>query len=93
MYFLWVRKKADDKYRFRYNISFFIDSVVVSVLARYAGDHGSIHGQVAFLFTKKIDVKYNFCYIDEFARWHSGTCSRPLRERPRFNSQSRRIFS
>ena len=64
MYFLRVRKEASVKYRFRYNISFFIDSVVASVLARQAGDHGSIHGQVAFLVTKKRDFKYNFCYID-----------------------------
>ena len=61
---LWVREKADAKYKFRYNISFFIDSVVVRVLARYAGDHGSNHGQVAFLVTKIADVKYNFCCTD-----------------------------
>ena len=56
--------RADVKYRFRYYISFFIDSVVVSVLARQAGDHGSIHGQVAFLVPKQADVKYNFCFYD-----------------------------
>ena len=68
MYFLRVRKKADVKYRFRYNISFFIDSVVVSVLASYVRDHGSIPGQVAFLVTKKVDFKYNFCYLNKFTR-------------------------
>ena len=51
MFFLSIHKRADVKYRFRYNISFFIDSVVVSVLARYARDHGSIRGQVAFFVT------------------------------------------
>ena len=63
-----MHMRADDKYGFRYNISFFIDSVVVRVLARYAGDHGSIHGQVAFLVAKKFDDKCNFCYINKFAR-------------------------
>ena len=58
--------RADVKYRFRYYISFFIDSVVVRVLARYAGDHGSIHGQVMFLVTEQADVEYNFCYICKF---------------------------
>ena len=52
-----MHMRADDKYGFRYNISFFIDSVVASVLARQAGDHGSIHGQVAFLVTKRVDFK------------------------------------
>ncbi len=61
---LWVRKRADVKCTFRYNVSFFNDSVVVSVLARQAGDHGSIHGQVAFLVPKQADVKYNFCFYD-----------------------------
>ena len=57
MYFLWVPNSADIKYRLRDVISFLIDSVVVCVLACHAGDHGSIHGQVAFLVTKKSDVK------------------------------------
>ena len=57
---LFIRKKADFKYRFRYNISFFIDGVVVCVLASYARDHGSIPGQVAFLVLHSADVKYNF---------------------------------
>ncbi len=66
MFFLSINKRADVKYRFRYDIGFFIDSVVVSVLARHAGDHGSIHGQVAFLVTKRGDFKHNFCYINLF---------------------------
>ena len=64
MFFLSIHMRADVKYRFRYYISFFIDSVVVSVLARQAGDHGSIHGQVAFLVPKQADIKYNFCFYD-----------------------------
>ena len=34
MLFLSTHNRADGKYKFRYNISFFIDSVEVSVLAR-----------------------------------------------------------
>ena len=64
MFSLSIHKRADAKYKFQYYISFFIDSVVVSVLARYAGDHGSIHGQVAFLITKQANVKYNFSYME-----------------------------
>ena len=63
MFSLSIHKRADAKYKFQYYISFFIDSVVVSVLVRYAGDHGSIHGQVAFLVTEQSDVKYNLRYI------------------------------
>ena len=63
MSFLRVRQRADVKYKFWYEISFFIESLVVSVLARQTRDHGSIHGQVAFLVTEQSDVKYNLRYI------------------------------
>ncbi len=42
MYFLSINKKTDVKYVFNYNIIFFIDSVVVSVLTCYTGSQGSI---------------------------------------------------
>ena len=61
--FLKARQRADVKYKFWYEISFFIESLVVSVLARQTRDHGSIHGQVVSFVTKKTDVKYNFCYL------------------------------
>ena len=39
-----MTKTVDAKYIFNYYISFFIDSLVESVLACYARDHGSIPG-------------------------------------------------